>query len=399
MKKTMVSLIAASLVATSAMAIDVKTSGQAVVYTQTLSDLASGSPSLGSAEASRANFGVQVNIDADLGNGYALGTQLTHLSTAGLSGNFVDNTMQGTADVMVTKVNLAKKIGNTTIKVGRQELPKSLSPLAFSEGWNVFKNTFDAALVINSDLPSTTVILAAVDTSNGIGTSGLYSDFTTRGSLQTSGTATTTTGALMATVQTTLVPMATITGSFYKLGDLTHATLGNVDAASAYWVDTKVANKSLPMGLKVAFQYGSIIPDNSTLNATTALGAKVGLSVAGANICLLYSSVDDGTVGMTNTGTGAKTPLYTQMILNQSAIDHDSDTIAAKVNYSLGENGKILAGFSTSSATVSANDNTYIEAAYIVDLSGANILLAYINTATGNADATHAIRVVARVAF
>ena len=400
MNKIMVSLVAASLVATSVMAIDVKTSGQAVVYYQTWDK----SSDMFKQAGSMANFGVQANIDANLGNGYTLGTQLSHLSTSGLAYTVVGGTPQGaqvlgdSVDLMLTKINLAKKIANTTIKLGRQELPKSLSPLAFSEGWSVFKNTFDAALVINSDIPGTTLVLAAVDTSNGVGPIGGQRTFGTRGLLQTTNTATTANGAKMLTAQTTLVPLMTVTGSYYILGDLA-ATTGK--GATALWADVKVADKSLPMGLKVGVQYGSITPEESTLKATTAMGAKVGVSVAGANICVAYSSVDDGTVGMTNTGTGVKTPLYTQLILNQGAIDHDNTTIAAKANYALGGTSKILAGFSTTSGDKSgaAGDNTYIELAYKVKVQGADLLAAYINTTTGTADAVNAVRVVARVAF
>ena len=41
---------------------------------------------------------------------------------------------------------------------------------------------------------------------------------------------------------------------------------------------------------------------------------------------LAYSTVDDGTVDAVNFGTGVKSPLYTQAILNQNTIRRDSDT-------------------------------------------------------------------------
>ncbi len=51
---------------------------------------------------------------------------------------------------------------NTSVKVGRQTLPKSLSPFAFSENWQQFQNTFEAALVVNSSIPNTTLVYAFV---------------------------------------------------------------------------------------------------------------------------------------------------------------------------------------------------------------------------------------------
>ncbi len=56
---------------------------------------------------------------------------------------------------------------NTSVKVGRQTLPKSLSPFAFSENWQQFENTFEAALVVNSSLPDTTLVYAFVTRGNG----------------------------------------------------------------------------------------------------------------------------------------------------------------------------------------------------------------------------------------
>jgi len=44
---------------------------------------------------------------------------------------------------------------------------------------------------------------------------------------------------------------------------------------------------------------------------------------------LAYSGVDAGQTGVFNVG-GVKTPLYTQMILNQGAIRSDNDTIVAR---------------------------------------------------------------------
>ena len=401
MKKTMVSLAVASLVATSAMAadkgVDLTVSGQTVVYTQT-SD--KNDNTLGSSEASVANLGVQLNVGGDLGNGFTLGTQFSHLSTSGLAFNVVDNVAQNSeitgqsgSDLMVTQVNIAKVVGNTTVKLGRQELPKSLSPLAFSEGWNVFKNTFDAALVINSDLPSTTLVLAAVDTSNS------SKNLTSRGKLQAAGA--TVDGAYMLTAQTTLLPLTTVTASYYALGTVA-AGLATDDTASAVWIDAKVADKSLPMGLKIGLQGGQIAPADSNLEATTAMGVKVGLApVDGLNICVAYTSVDDGTVAVKNTGTGVKTPLYTQMVLNQNYIALDNTTMMVSGAYDLGDAGKVIArgSFTTAGDTAASKDYTDLELLYKVKAGGINVLAALVQTTEEDMDAVNTVRVWGRYAF
>jgi hypothetical protein len=184
MKKTLVSIAAASLIVSSSAfaadkGIDIVTTGQAVVYYQTtknngdLNDNYNEDTSLFSKGNSSANVGIQLDLGADLKNDFTFGSQLTYLGTAGLEGNLVSDVMQNvgstttggvtannslTDEIALTKIFIAKKIANTTVKIGRQELPKSLSPLAYSESWSVFKNTFEAILALNTDIPDTLIV-------------------------------------------------------------------------------------------------------------------------------------------------------------------------------------------------------------------------------------------------
>ena len=130
----------------------------------------------------------------DVIGGFGFGAEVTGLSTLGLvnagvvtgsmqsvgnadsfatfdaSGNLINN--QDADDALsgawVSQAYLTYGLGNTSFKVGRQELPKSLSPFAFSEGWNVFKNTFEAALIVNTDITDTTLVGAFVNRANGV---------------------------------------------------------------------------------------------------------------------------------------------------------------------------------------------------------------------------------------
>jgi hypothetical protein len=164
----------------------------------------------------------------------------------------------------MTKLYITKKIANTTLKLGKQELPKSLSPLAFSEGWNVFKNTFDAAVAINSDIPDTTLVGAYVAKSNGTGGNavglinlGQYNDMA-GGALPS--------GAYLLTIANKSLKQLPITLSYYSLPDLTGG-----EAGSAIWGDVQV-NAGIPV--KFGLQGGTIMPENN-LDDTTAMGAKI----------------------------------------------------------------------------------------------------------------------------
>jgi hypothetical protein len=399
MKKTLVSLAAASLIVTSAMAadkgIDIVTTGQAVIYYETNDGV-----DLFNTKSSVANVGVQLNLNADLGNNFTFGSQLSYLGTAGLEKALVDDIKQTagtlyetTDELALTKIFVAKKIANTTVKIGRQELPKSLSPLAYSEGWNVFKNTFDAILVVNSDIPDTTLVAAYVGKSSGMGLDGMedLSASTTAGDAAIGG------AAYMLTVQNTSLPMTTLTASYYALKDVAIA-----DSADAIWIDAKVASKDLPLGLKIGLQGGILTPEAAGLDDTTAMGVKIGLSPIDAlTVCAAYSTVDDGTIKVVNTGTGKKTPLYTQMIANQGSISLDNDTFLLKAAYNLGDAGKItLQGTQTSDNSAAGNDLTDIELIYSVKSGGVKYLAAYITkdyeVDTSDVDI---IRVWARYAF
>ncbi len=394
MKKTLISVAAASLMmGTVASAdVDVEIGGQAVVYYQTW-DKVGTDGDLFDQTISAANAGLQLNANADLGNGFGAGGQISALGTLGLENNLVNNTMQTgdhtSADVLnsfaVSKIYVTYKMGQTTIKAGRQELPKALSPLAFSEGWNVFKNTFDAALAINTDLPDTTIVAAYVSAGNSsltpatgaldpvTGTS--MSDFNEIGG-----------GAYMLTAQNASLPMTTLTGSYYHIskGSGTGAVLAGNPATSvdAIWIDAKVAGKDMPLGLNVSGQYGNLSPDLAGLDDTTAMGLMVGGKVAAFNASLAYSSVDDGTLAAQNVGTGVKTPLYTQMVLNQNYIKRDSDTIVARLGMGLGDAGSVGLNYNMSDVgpkgVAPEGDYSELDLVYKTKVAGINLFAAYI---------------------
>jgi hypothetical protein len=358
MKKLMVSLAAAPLLlsAVASADVDVKVGGQAVIYYETQQSGADEAPDMFDQDASQANVGVQLNMGADLGNNFTFGSQLSYLGTLGLEKNLVSGVKQvggqvpvnalnpnynTTDELALTKLFVAKKVGNTTVKLGRQELPKSLSPLAFSEGWNVFKNTFDAALAINSDLPKTTLVGAWVSASNSTVGTGLskMNDIAGVGGY--------TGGAYMLTAQTKLIPLTTLTLTYYDV----------VTAAHAFWADAAVGGKSLPMGIKLGLQFGMLMPEADNADDTTAFGIKAGATVGPVYLQAAYSSVDDGAMAVKNVGTGIKTPLYTQMIYNQNAIARDADTFVIKGVYNTGDYGKIIAQYGMTMAGDTNNIN------------------------------------------
>jgi hypothetical protein len=191
MKFTKMSLVAALLVGSSAFAIEnTKVSGDAKVYYSTQdtdnSLLGTANKGLFDKDNSAADIAVSLNVTSDLYKNDSVsisaGAGLTALTTLGLENNFVSgvwgashgasnlgtngSTYPAKVDnaMWVDEAWVAVSAGKTTVKLGRMELD---TPLAFTETWSIEKNTFEAAVVINQDIPDTTLVGAYVGNGNG----------------------------------------------------------------------------------------------------------------------------------------------------------------------------------------------------------------------------------------
>ena len=278
------------------------------------------------------NFAIQLRaVNDDLFWGVGAGFELSGLSTLKLLST---NAMQTAGSYLnatggaLTQAYLTYNIDmlDTSLKLGRQKLPKSLSPFAFSESWTVLQNTFDAALVVNSSIPDTTLVYAFVDKVNS---TAIGADLSSFGYLNNV-TGTSDNGVHMITAQNKSFDWLTLTGSFYYgkelLGGVANDTMiGWGDASFNY------------DGYSIALQ-GGTVQDSDLAKNTVAYGAKIGAKYNLFDIdfdtSVAYSSVDDGQAGVFNVG-GVKTPLYTQLILNQGAISRNSNTVMAKIGADL----------------------------------------------------------------
>lgn len=316
--------------------------GEAVLYYQTMSDKRGGVINLPdypvedmfSANNSAADAGLQLAVvNKDIYGGLGAGVELSGLATLGLEDEVVTGIMQSADGNLnggaFTQAYLTYGMGNTSLKVGRQQLPLALSPFAFSEDWNVFKNAFEAALIINTSLPNTTLVGAYVDGSNN------HTNLQEFDAMTSSGLGSTvvdgviqpaiveTDGVFMITAQNNSIANLTLTGTWYMAPE---ALLESEDI-NILWADAKYKTDSFEVGL----QGGTIMgADDIGAEDTTAFGVMGGTTLSMFDLGLAYTSVDEGTAAIENLGTNVKTPLYTQMILNQNFIKSNSDTFMAK---------------------------------------------------------------------
>ncbi len=375
--------------------------GQAAFYYETNDNFGNGSlfdqgPATATEGSSVAAVGLQLRAaNKDLFAGIGAGFELTGLGTLGLQSSIVSNVTQS-ADGSLnggawTQGYLTYGFGNTSIKVGRQALPKGLSPFAFSETWSVFKNTFEAALVVNTDLPDTALVYAFVNRGAAIGNLGNFTDLSSLGA-----TINADDGVHMLTAQNKSISGLTLTGTWYYAADALQTA--PKEDVNILWGDAKFAISDYSIGL----QGGTILTNEpGAVKDTTAFGAKIGADFGMFDASVAYSSVDDGTAPVENLGTNVKTPLYTQMIKNQNHIKSDNDTIVIRAGVkALGGKFSVAYDITTDNATANS-DYTELDVVYKTKVSESTTLLAaYILAEDDLApDATNYLRFWARYNF
>ena len=301
MKLGKLSLVAVMALGTSAFAIDnVKVNGDVKVIYQS-NDVDGSAFDMFDQGASAAGVGLRVGATADLTSGVSAGVEGQAFSTLGLENNLVSAVM-ATGQVndasAASQAWIAATLGKTTVKIGRQELA---TPLAFTEKWNVVNNTFDAAVVLNNDLPETTLVGAWVGKHNGMGGTGtlINSSGQTASLTNTPYKTFGASGAYAAGAVTKLIPNTTAQAWYYNV----------TDVADAVWLqaDAKVAGM-----VSVGAQYAQMDPNAAALKDSKIWALKAGVDVSGVNLYAAYSSADkDGTLGFANVSTGDKTMIYT----------------------------------------------------------------------------------------
>ena len=308
MNITKMSLVAAVLISSSAMAFDnTKVSGDANLYYQT-SDADNGS--FFESGSSAADMSVNLNVSTDLikndSVAVSAGAGYTVLTTLGLEGQMVDGvwgTAHDAADTIswVNEAWFATTAAKTTVKIGRMELD---TPLVFTEKWTIEKNTFEGAVVINEDIADTTLVGAYIGRGNGAqatntaanpvaGIVDSGAEFTNFGGKGAYAVGAMNNSYKPLNVQAWFYDVVAVANATWIQGDLDLATLG-------------------AKGLTLGAQYTTL-----SLNDASAIAGVVGYEVKDTVAAKLsYSSVStEGDAGYnvaTNAGGAAQSKLYTE---------------------------------------------------------------------------------------
>jgi hypothetical protein len=207
---------------------------------------------------------------------------------------------------------LAATAGKTTAKLGRMELD---TPLAFTEKWSIEKNTFEAAVLMNTDIPDTTLVGAYIGNGNGnevFGTQALESNAQNYGlavggvvngdgQFETFGS----NGAYaVGAINNSFKPL-TLQAWYY---DVTRVV-------EAYWLQADLVCGKIP-GLLAGAQYSAHEVNDAAKTGSDVYAFMLGYEMKDTfTIKGAYSQVgDDFAAGFnTATATGAS-KLYTEMV-------------------------------------------------------------------------------------
>ncbi|WP_428739526.1 hypothetical protein [Sulfurimonas sp.] len=359
MKFTKLSLVAALLAGSSVFAIDnIKVSGDANVFYST-TDAKAGfaavtdKDDLFGKDNSAADIGLNFNISADLAKNdivtLSAGAGYTILTTLGLENNFVSNVWGSahTATVnsgsnyasaiggakvenasWMNELWVAATVGNTTAKLGRMALD---TPIAFTETWTIEKNTFEAAVLINQDIPNTTLVGAYVGNSNGTNAGSInFSETTILGDSAglAVGGVVNANGEFATLGKSGAYAIAAINNSFKPLtAQAWYYNLPNY--AKAYWLQADLACEKVP-GLMLGAQYTSGKVGEGDNSGTYAVMAGYEMKDV-ATVKVAYSQTSDkGALHGQNIVGSGQSKLYTEAWWNYGYVTA-TDTTAYNV--------------------------------------------------------------------
>lgn len=249
-------------------------------------------------------------------------------------------------------------VGKTTAKVGRQFIT---TPLVAGSGSRMIKQSFEAALITNTDLPNTTLAAGVVTKfqarTDGAGNVAKFNELNVDHDYAYT---------LLAINKS--IPGLTLTGQWAAI-DSAAGAVGFDD----YYFEAAYAGKAGDIAYGVAGNYMKTVYENTTAagDDATMYGAKVDVGFGDLKAYVAYSKITDDRNLNLGFGGGAQ-PLFAKPYqIQASTATADSDAYTIDANYNFKQIG-LLVGARYTDVEIGANTErsfTDIYAKY--DFSGA----------------------------
>ncbi|MCK5855596.1 MAG: OprD family outer membrane porin, partial [Sulfurovaceae bacterium] len=363
-------------------------SGNAKLYYETI-DIDGGNEGLFHQKAATTGQALlSIESKGKLSDKMGYGAKYTAVDTLGLENNLVSGVrVQGAGSALNTahwaeKAFITYQMGKTTAKIGRQHLN---TPLAFTEKWNIAANSFDAAVLINSNIENVTLIGAYVGRGNGSYFGKNADGVKGSGTLAVNGKFDTYVADGAYAVAALIKPMKDlgINAWYYNVQKV----------ADAAWLD---ANYNVG-GVKLGAIYAQMMPKASGADDTTAFALKAGSKVGAASLFAAYSSIsDDGSLPVANTATGfKKTKLPTAGVYNDGVIvaQPGSQTFKLKASVPVGPVKLTGQYISTANDVNEGKDADEFDIIIGTKVAGLNVKALYMNRTFKNNNASGSLGV------
>jgi hypothetical protein len=235
--------------------------------------------------------GGHLNFVTDSYNGFVLGTTVQFSSVASIDDKDAKTT--GSMDAqgaVLSESYLQYTFDNTTFKGGRQFVK---TPLLAGSGSRLIKESFEAYLAINTDLPDTTLVGGVVTKYQTRTDKSSYADNVAAVDFQTDGTGEPgnfndikNDGVKTLYIKNNSIPNMTIQGQYAQVNDV----------LSAIYADAKYDFK-LPYKPFIAVQYYDTNYDSVTgLKDNSLYGLKAGVNISGVDLFAGYTSNGNSSV-------------------------------------------------------------------------------------------------------
>lgn len=301
------------------------------------------------------------NLSLTTGSFYGLTAgvtfQTSHVATVDGTGYAGD--MDASGSVM-SEAYLAYTLANTTAKVGRQYIA---TPLVSGSGSRMIKTSFEGAVLINTDVPNTTLVASYVDKiANRTDGAGNVDGFN-------QGIGKTGDGAYTVLVANNSIENLGLTAQYAQVNDL--LVVGQ---------DVKVmfAEAAYKIGaVKISGEYVGSDNGAAANSDGQMLGLKVDASIAGVALTAAYTTTDDEAGVVRGLGAGAF-PGYAKLTIgsgdNSYAADTDSYMISASYKIADIKLGAGYADYDTNGGAQTSE--TELNAAYSIN-KNASLSLVY----------------------
>jgi len=225
-----------------------------------------GEYNLGDKENNFYATAIAIGVEKELGYGFGFGAEFGAYTDLGLD---IADRVDGTTSEL-SQLYLTYKAGNTAVKMGRQALPKSLSPWAWSDRTaGVLDKTYEGIVVVNTDLKDTTLV-------------GAWVARVAVGNKSERVNGDTNKGIFMIAMQNKSIANTTVTASVYYAPKPLKAT--------SAWLAVESKAGSVDLG----FQFAYAKLDGLNLDKTIGAAAYVGSNFNGLNARLTVAYIDDG---------------------------------------------------------------------------------------------------------